>query len=91
VPKPTGAPGRYVPTAPLSLADAASQLGVRPVQLAQAIREGKVATVRGRGGELLIAREELERVRREGLADRGSRPGARRQEARSTQIMRKLT
>jgi hypothetical protein len=54
----------YVPAAPLSLADAASQLGIRPVELAQAIREGKVATVRGRGGELLIAGEEVERVRR---------------------------
>ena len=43
-------PGRYVPAAPPSLADAASQLGVRPVQLARAVREGKVATVRGRGG-----------------------------------------
>jgi hypothetical protein len=60
-------PGRYIPAAPLSLADAASQLGIRPVQLAQAIREGKVATVRGRGGELLIAHDELERVRREGV------------------------
>ena len=54
-----------MPTAPLSLADAAAQLGVRPVQLAQAVREGKLATVRGRGGELLIAHDELERVRRE--------------------------
>jgi hypothetical protein len=61
---PIESPGRYVPAAPLSLADAASQLGVRPVQLAQAIREGKVATVHGRGGELLIAQDELERVRR---------------------------
>jgi hypothetical protein len=52
------------PAAPLSLTDAASQLGVRPVNLAQAIREGKVATVRGRGGELLVEREEVERVRR---------------------------
>jgi hypothetical protein len=34
-----------------------------PIQLAQAVREGKVATVRGRGGELLIAQDELERVR----------------------------
>jgi hypothetical protein len=56
-----------VPPAPLSLADAASQLGVRPVQLAQAIREGKMATVRGRGGELLVALDELERVRRVGV------------------------
>jgi hypothetical protein len=56
-----------VPPAPLSLPDAASQLGIRPVQLAQAIREGKVATIRGRGGELLIAQDELERVRREGV------------------------
>ena len=53
---------RYVPPAPLSLADAASQLGIRPVEFAQAIREGKVATVRGRGGELLIAHEEMERA-----------------------------
>ena len=60
-------PGRYVPAPPLSLADAASQLGVRPVQLAQAVREGKVATVRGRGADLLIAQDELERVRREGV------------------------
>ncbi len=58
-------PIRYVPAAPLSLADAASQLGIRPVQLAQAVREGKVATVRGRGGELLIAHDELERVGRD--------------------------
>jgi hypothetical protein len=56
---------RYVPAAPLSLADAASQLGIRQVQLAEAIREGKVATVRGRGGELLVAHEEFERVRRD--------------------------
>ena len=66
-PKPTDpAPARYVPAAPLSLADAASQLGVLPVELAQAIREGKVATVRGRGGEMLITHDELERVRCEG-------------------------
>ncbi len=64
-PKPIEPPVRYVLAAPLSLADAASQLGIRPVQLAQAIREGKVATVRGRGGELLIAHDELERVRRD--------------------------
>jgi hypothetical protein len=56
-----------VPPAPLSLADAASQLGIRPVQLAQAIREGRVATIRGRGGELLIAHDELERVGRDGV------------------------
>jgi hypothetical protein len=56
---------RYVPAAPLSLADAASQLGIRPVHLAQAIREGKVATVRGRRGEILIAHDDLERVRRD--------------------------
>jgi hypothetical protein len=62
---PAELPGRYVPAAPLSLADAASQLGIRPVQLAQAIREGKVAVVHGRRGEL-AAHEELERVRREG-------------------------
>ena len=47
--------GRYVPPAPLSLGDAAFQLGIRPVLLAQAVREGTVATVRGRGGELRIA------------------------------------
>jgi len=35
-----------LPAAPLSRADAAFQLGIRPIQLAQAIREGKVATVR---------------------------------------------
>ena len=64
VPKPTGPPGRYVPPAPLSLADAASRLGIRSVELAQAVREGKVATVRGRGGMLLIAQDEVERVRR---------------------------
>jgi hypothetical protein len=58
---------RYVPAAPLSLADAASRLGIRAVQLAQAIREGKVATVRGRAGELLVAQDELERVRRDGV------------------------
>jgi hypothetical protein len=57
----------YVRAAPLSLADAASQLGIRPVELAQAVREGKVATLRGRGGELLVARDEVERVRREGF------------------------
>src|SRR5690349_9596242 len=51
-------PNPYVPAAPLSLADAASQLGIRPVLLAQAIREGKVATIHGRGGEQLVAREE---------------------------------
>lgn len=61
-------PNPYVPAPPLSLADAASQLGVRLVQLAQAIQEGKVATVRGRGGDLLIAHDELGRVRREGPA-----------------------
>ena len=59
-------PNPYVPPAPLTLAEAASQLGIRPVELAQAIREGRVATVRGRRGELLIAHDELERVRREG-------------------------
>ena len=58
---------RYVTVAPISLADAAAHLGIRPVQLAEAIREGKVATVRGRGGELLIAHDEVERVRREGV------------------------
>jgi hypothetical protein len=52
----------YVPPEPLSLADAAARLGIRPVELAQAIREGKVATVRGRGGELMIARDEVVRV-----------------------------
>jgi hypothetical protein len=57
----------YVPAPPLSLADAASQLGIRAVELAQAIREGRVATVHGRGGEMLIAHEEVERVRREGV------------------------
>jgi hypothetical protein len=51
-------PNPYVPPPPLSLADAASQLGIRPVQLAQGIREGRVATVRGRGGGLLIAQDE---------------------------------
>jgi hypothetical protein len=60
-------PNPYIPPAPVTLDDAASQLGIRPVELAQAIREGKVATVRGRGGELLIAHEEMERVRREGV------------------------
>ncbi len=43
--KPTESPGRYVPPAPLGLADAASQLGIRPLELAQAIREGKVASM----------------------------------------------
>jgi hypothetical protein len=52
--------------APLSLADAASQLGIRPVELEQANREGRVATVRGRSGELLVTHEEVERLRREG-------------------------
>jgi len=56
-----------VPAAPLSLADAVSRLGIRSVELAQAIREGKVVTVRGRRGELLVADEEVERVRREGV------------------------
>jgi hypothetical protein len=65
--KPTEPPGRYVPPAPLSLADAASQLGIRPGELAEAIRESKVATIHGRGGELLIAHDELERARREGV------------------------
>ena len=60
-------PNPYVPAAPLRLADAVSQLGIRRVQLAQAVREGKVATVRGRGRELMIAHDELERVRREGV------------------------
>ena len=55
------------PAAPPSPPDAASQLGLRPVQLAQAIRKGRVATVCGRGGELLVAHEEVERVRREGV------------------------
>ena len=32
---------RNVPAAPLSLVDAAFQLGIRPVELAQAVREGK--------------------------------------------------
>jgi hypothetical protein len=41
------------------------QLDIRPVQLAQAIRSGKVATVRGRGGELQIAHQDLDRVRRD--------------------------
>ena len=45
----------------------ASQLGMRSVELAQAIREGKVATARGRQGELLVAHDEVERVRREGI------------------------
>jgi len=57
-------PNPYVAPAPLSLADAASRLGIRHVELALAIREGKVTTVHGRGGELLIADEELERIRR---------------------------
>ncbi len=39
--KPIEPPGRYVPPAPLSLADAASQLGIRHVQLAQAVREAR--------------------------------------------------
>jgi len=56
-----------MPDAPHGLADAASQLGIRPVELAQAVREGKVATIRGRGGDLLVAYEEVERVRREGV------------------------
>ena len=56
---------RPPPADPLSLLDAASQLRMRPVELAPAIREGKVATVRGRGGVLLVAHEELKRVRRE--------------------------
>jgi len=58
---------RPVATRPPRRSDASSQLGIRPVELAQAIREGKVATVHGRGGELLIAHDELERVRRDGL------------------------
>jgi hypothetical protein len=57
----------YAPATPPSLADAASQLGIRLVHLAQAILEGKVATVRGRGGDLLIAHDELERVSRHRL------------------------
>jgi hypothetical protein len=56
---------RYAPAAPLSLADAAAQLGVRPVQLAQAVREGRVATVHGRCGARLGAPAEVERVRGE--------------------------
>ena len=60
-------PGRYMPPAPLSLTDAASQLGLRPVQLAQAVQEGKIVTIRGRHGKLLIAQDELERARREGV------------------------
>ena len=39
--RPTRRPTPYMPPAPLSLADAASQLGIRPVHLAEAIREGK--------------------------------------------------
>ena len=37
------------------------------VHLAEAIREGRLGTVRGREGELLVAREELERVPGDGL------------------------
>jgi hypothetical protein len=40
----------------------------RPVELAQASRGGRLATVRGRGGEVLIAHEEMARVGR----DRGA-------------------
>jgi hypothetical protein len=58
---------RYVPPEPFSLADVASLLGIRLVEFAQAIREGNVATVRGRGGEVLIAQDVLGRVRREGV------------------------
>jgi hypothetical protein len=49
-------PARDAPAAPLSLADAASQLDVRPVQLAQA--SGRVTWPRcvGRGGEVLVRR-----------------------------------
>ena len=59
-------PNPYLPAAPLGLADAASWLGIRAVQLALAVREAKVATVHGRGGELLVAHAEVERARREG-------------------------
>jgi len=48
-------PNPCLPPAPLGLADAASWLGIRAVQLALAVREAKVATVHGRGGELLVA------------------------------------
>jgi len=51
------------PAAPLSLAGAASHLGIRAVELAQAIREGEMATVHGRGGELLVAAAAAVRVR----------------------------
>jgi hypothetical protein len=47
------------------VAGATSRIGIRPVELAQAIRDCRVATVRGRGGELLVAHEEVEWVRRD--------------------------
>ena len=46
-----------VPVAPRSPPDAASQLGIRPVRLAQAFREGRVATEGGRGGEVVAGGE----------------------------------
>jgi hypothetical protein len=74
--EPIESPGRYVPAGPLSLADAAAQLCVRPVLLAQVIREGTVAMVRGRGGELLVARVEVERVRRDHAGDAALSPSS---------------
>jgi hypothetical protein len=65
---PTERPGgSTVPVGPIGVADAAAQLGIRPVVLAQAISEGRVAIVHGRKGEVMIARDKFERIRRVGL------------------------
>lgn len=64
IPKPgESMPARYTPPTPLSLADAASQLGIRAVRLAQHVMEGQMGTVHGPRGELLIPHEEVERLR----------------------------
>ena len=50
--------------APPSLVDAASRLGLRPVQLAQAIREGNGGA--GAGGEVLVGHGKIEELTPEG-------------------------
>jgi Helix-turn-helix domain len=57
----------------VSVARAAGELGISPAAIRDAIRRGTITPVRVDGRTNMIAREEVERYRREHLGRRGKR------------------
>jgi excisionase family DNA binding protein len=58
----------------MTVAQAARELGLTPTGLRTAVSEGRIKTVALHRRTNLIAREEVERYRREHLGRRGKRP-----------------